>query len=212
MISDLPDGFRAEFAVDVPLGRVWKRLTASPTESADGYWLPGFDATGTVIDRTDSEHLLLRKDADPCGGSTITFSFVVVDDSTCVMVSQTEFGDWFEAMRDILRIGWRHIAADIETFLATGVHPARHMRWWGDLGADLSVAMGGVRLGRINEGGLASALAAHTNDLLVVLAGAPVCDLDDVVTTLRVVGPNPAHLDAEVVRDGNVVHLSITRD
>jgi hypothetical protein len=210
MISDLPAGFRAEFAVDLPLGRVWDRLTASPTDSADGYWLPGFDATGTVIERADSEHLLLRKDSDPCGGSTIQFSFVSVNGSTSVTVSQTDFGDWFEQMRDILRSGWRHIAADIEAFLATGVHPARHMRWWGDLGADLSVAMGGVHLGRINEGGLASALAAQTNDLLVVLAGAPVCDLDDVATILRVVGPNPAHLDAEVVRDGNVAHLSIS--
>lgn len=212
MISDLPDGFRAEFAVELSVGRVWDRLTASPTESVDGYWLAGFDATGTVIDRADSEHLLLRKDSEPCGGSRIEFSFVAVDDSTSVAVSQTEFGDWFEEMRDILRSGWRHIAADIETFLATGVHPARHMRWWGSLGADLSVAMGGVHLGHINEDGLASALAAQTNDLLVVLAGAPVCDLDDVATILRVVGPNPAHLDAEVVRDGSVAHLSISLD
>ena len=52
-------------------------------------------------------------------------------------------------------------------------------------------------------------LGLRDDDLLVVLAGAPVSTYDDLVTVLRVLGTLPGEVRAEWVRDG-VLQTSLT--
>ena len=45
-----------------------------------------------------------------------------------------------------MSVGWRYIVADLQTYLATGVHARRHLRPWGDLGAEATAIDGGVSI------------------------------------------------------------------
>ena len=98
----------------------------------------------------------------------------------------------------------RYIVADLQTYLATGVDPRRHLRPWGDLGADATAIDGGVRVDRVRPGALANRLGITAGDLLVTLAGAPVASLDDLVTILRVLDSS-ARPDAEWIRSGSLM-------
>ena len=119
-----------------------------------------------------------------------------------VDVSQAEFGDWLDSMYEIIGVGWRHIVADIEAYLEFGVHPSRHLRPWGDLGAGMSPAPGGVLVGAVRPDGLAAELELVDGDVLVVLGGAPISSIDDLITVLRVLIPAEHSVDAEWIRDG----------
>lgn len=218
------DRFDSRFVIDAPIDEVWKRLTTfsgTPYEGDPGdpadigpdqLWLPGFDASATVLTSEAPTRLAARKDHDPCGGTSIEFGLgadgsgtgvpSTVVPSTVVSVSQAEFGDWLDPMYEIIGVGWRHIVADIEAYLTFGVHPSRHVRPWGDIGADISPAPGGVRIGTVHPGGLAAELELADGDVLVVLAGAPISAIDDLVTALRVLIRAEYSVDAEWIRDG----------
>ena len=151
--------------------------------------------------------LVARKDHEPCGGTLIEFGLAADGagtggPSTIVRVSQAEFGEWLDAMYEIIGVGWRHIVADIEAYLSFGVHPSRHVRPWGEIGADIAPAPGGVRIGTVHPGGLAADLQLVEGDVLVVLAGAPISSIDDLVTARRVLIRAEYSVDAEWIRDG----------
>lgn len=121
---------------------------------------------------------------------------------------QSGFGDWLAGREDLVAIGWRAIVADLHTFVATGAHARRHLRPWGDLGADATADDGGLRVSGVRAGGLADRLGLRDGDLLVVLGGAPVSSLDDLVTVLRVLDGAPGRPSAAWVRDGRLVEVA----
>jgi hypothetical protein len=200
-----PDHFEATFVLSIDRGAAWKRLTEHPVESTtevDRYWLPGFDSAATVIDEEPEAQLRVTKDDQPCAGTEIVVTLTDSEAGTQITVVQSRFGDWLPARYEMMAIGWRHIVADLHAYLATGAHAARHLRAWGDLGADATPASGGMRVSGVRDGALADRLGMRDGDLLVVLAGAPVSSYDDLVTVLRAIGALGGEVRAEWVRDG----------
>ena len=202
------DGFEATFRLQVDRTTAWRRLTGDDagTEPGAHLWLPGFDAQATVTDVEPLRRLRATKDDEPCAGTDIVVTLEDDETGTRITVVQSRFGDWMPAMREMMAIGWRFIVADLRLFLATGVDARRHLRPWGDLGADASAADGGVRVEGVRVGGLADRLGMVDGDLLVTLAGAPVASCDDLVTVLRVLDAGAAaDVGAEWVRAGELV-------
>jgi hypothetical protein len=197
------DGFEATFHVRIDRDTAWARLTER--DAGDGrLWLPGFDSRVTVRDAQPPERLEAVKADEPCAGTDIVVTLESSDTGTRIRVVQSRFGDWLTDLRDTMAIGWRHIVADLQTYLATGVHARRHLRPWGDLGARPHAVDGGVRVDHVVAGGYADRLGLADGDLLVTLAGAPVSSLDDLVTILRVLDAGAPN-DAEWVRRGALV-------
>jgi hypothetical protein len=199
-----PDHFEATFVLDIERAVAWSRLLEHPVDSeqAARYWLPGFDAVATVEEQRDGEHLRMTKDDEPCAGSEIMVTLADTETGTRITVVQSRFGDWMPARYDVMAVGWRHIVADVHTYLATGVHAGRHLRAWGDLGAEMTPVDGGLRIEAVRPATVADRLGLVHGDLLVVLAGAPVSTLDDLVTVLRVIDGAPLDVGAEWIRDG----------
>lgn len=202
-----PDHFDASFVLQIGREQAWSRLLARPIDSTTGderWWLAGFDSAVTVDESTEGEHLRATKDDEPCKGSEIVVQLRDVEGGTEVTVVQSRFGDWLPGGYDLMAVGWRNIVADLQTYLATGVHPGRHNRPWPDLGADVEPVDGGLRIGLVRDGTLASRLGLAEEDLLVVLGGAPVSTVDDLVTAMRVLDGTDIDVSAEWVRDGAV--------
>ena len=203
-----PDRFEATFVLGVDRDAAWKRLTEHPADSAGGaerYWLPGFDGVATVTEQEPGRELRLTKDGEPCAGTNIVVTLADAETGTRITVVQSRFGDWMPPLYDVMAVGWRHIVADLQTYLSTGAHARRHFRPWGDLGADVTPIAGGLRVSDIRPDTLADRLGLRDDDLLVVLGGAPVSNYDDLVTVLRVLDAHPDQVEAEWVRDGALV-------
>jgi hypothetical protein len=200
-----PDGFEATFRLRIDRRTAWRRLTENAASSGEGehVWLPGFDSQATIVDADPPGRLHASKDDEPCAGTDIVVTLEDDEIGVRIHVVQSRFGAWLPEHYEMMSVGWRYIVADLQTYLATGVHPRRHLRPWGDLGADATAIDGGVRVDRIREGGLASQLGLDDGDLLVTLAGAPVASLDDLVTVLRLLDTArvPA---AEWIRSGSL--------
>jgi hypothetical protein len=184
------DAFEATFRVRTDRDTAWRRLTetAAGPDDTSRLWLPGFDSRVTVVESEPPARLRATKDDEPCAGTDIVVTLEADETGTRIRVVQSRFGDWLPARYEVMAIGWRFIHADLQTYLATGVHARRHLRAWGDLGCSFEAADGGVRIERVRAGGLADRLGMYDGDLLVSLAGAPIASLDDLVTVLRVVG------------------------
>ncbi|MFO7279702.1 MAG: PDZ domain-containing protein [Thermoanaerobacterales bacterium] len=201
------DGFEATFRVRLDRTTAWRRLTGRPLDATgddegEHLWLPGFDSAATVVDANPPERLRATKDDEPCAGTDIVVTLVDEGTGTRIHVVQSRFGNRLPAPRELMAVGWRHIVADLQTFLATGVHAGRHLRPWGDLGATVTARDGGLVVGDVRPGGLADRLGLVDGDLLTALAGAPVTGYAELDTVLRVVDPDGAPLAAEWVRAG----------
>jgi uncharacterized protein YndB with AHSA1/START domain len=197
------DRFHASFRLRIDRDTAWHRLTADEAGSdvPAHLWLPGFDSQVTVVDAAAPDRLRATKDDEPCAGTDIVVTLEDEDTGTRVHVTQSRFGDWLPTRYEIMSVGWRYIVADLQTYLATGVHARRHLRPWGDLGAEATAIDGGVSIDGVREGTLAHRLGLTSGDLLVTLAGAPVASLDDLVTVLRVLDA-ATRPDAEWIRSG----------
>lgn len=209
------DRFEATFVVYIDAHTAWTRLTEQPVESADGsrrLWLPGFDSSATITAYEDGSTLHATKDDEPCAGTNIVVTLADHEHGTQITVVQSGFGDWMPPLYDVMAVGWRHIVADLTTYLHTGVHARRHLRSWGDLGADVTVDAGGLRIHNIRPDTLADRLTLHDNDLLVGLAGAPVSSHDDLATVLRTLVNPTSDITAELVRDDTLVHATTSAD
>jgi hypothetical protein len=158
----------------------------------------------TVVDAEPPHHLRAIKDDEPCAGTDILITLEDDDTGTRIHVVQSRFGDWLPAHYEMMAVGWRYIVADLHTYLSTGVHARRHLRPWGDLGADFTAIDGGIRVDRIRQGGLADQLGMADGDLLVMLGGAPVASIDDLVTVLRVLDTSTRPV-AEWIRSGSLM-------
>lgn len=202
-----PDGFEATFRVRIDPGTAWQRLTGTdePVVTGDHIRLAGFDSMVTVVEADPPGRLRASKDDEPCAGTDIVVTLADDASGTRIHVVQSRFGDWLPARYDMMSIGWRHIVADLQAYLTTAVHPRRHLRPWGDLGADATATDGGVRIDHVRAGGLAHRLGLAEGDLLVTLVGAPVASLDDLVTVLRVLLATGAPPTAEWIRSGRLM-------
>jgi hypothetical protein len=199
------DRFESTFVIEIDRDTAWARLTEHPIDSSTDrkqYWLPGFDSTATVTDEDTGTRLQLTKDDEPCAGTDIVVTLDDEQGGTRITVVQSRFGDWLPALYDTMAVGWRHIVADLQTYLCTGAHARRHLRAWGDLGADVTPTAGGLRVSGVRSETLADRLGFHDDDLLVVLAGAPVSTHDDLLTVLRAISGEDKTVEAEWVRDG----------
>jgi len=198
-------GFEATFTVRVSRRVAWQRLTATPAgEGGEHLWLPGFDSSVTVDEAEPSSRLRATKDDEPCAGTEIIVTLEDADTGTRIRVVQSRFGEWLASRREMMSVGWRSIVADLQTYLATGIHAGRFLRPWGDLGADATSVDGGLLIARVRPDGLASRLGLADGDLLVMLAGAPLVSLDDLVTVLRVCDP-VAPGEAVWIRSGSLM-------
>jgi hypothetical protein len=209
------DHFEATFVISIDRDTAWKRLTEHPAGAAGEhkYWLPGFDATATVAEEHDGTRLRVTKDEEPCAGTEIVVTLSDGATGTSITVVQSGFGDWISEHYGMMAVGWRHIVADLETYLFTGVHARRHLRAWGDLGAKVTVAGGGLEVRDVRAGSLADRLGLEAGDLLVVVAGAPVSSYDDLVAVLRVLDhAPPATIDVEFVRAGELATATAASD
>ena len=200
------DHFEATFVLGIERDAAWARLTEHPLESDanDRYWLPGFDSPATVTEQEPGTRLRLTKDSEPCAGTDIVVTLEEAGTGTRITVVQSRFGDWLPRLYDAMSVGWRHIVADFQIYLCTGVHARRHLRPWGDLGADIAPIAGGLRITNVRADTLADRLGLRDDDLLVALAGAPLACHDDLLTVLRVLGTLPGKIEAEWVRDGTL--------
>ena len=200
-----PGRFEATFRLRIDRDTAWRRVTENATsDDGEHLWLPGFDSRATIVDANPPGRLHATKDDEPCAGTDIVVTLEDDEIGVRIHVVQSRFGAWLPEHYEMMSVGWRYIVADLQTYLATGVHARRHLRPWGDLGADATAIDGGIGVDRIREGGLASRLGLDDGDLLVMLAGAPVASLDDLVTVLRVLDTDgvPA---AEWIRSGSLV-------
>ncbi|MGH8978353.1 MAG: SRPBCC domain-containing protein [Acidimicrobiia bacterium] len=208
------DHFEATIVLHVDRAAAWKRLTEHSilsTSDATRYWLPGFDSAVTVSEEAPDERLCATKDDQPCAGTEIVVTLSDTEAGTQITVVQSRFGDWLPARYDMMAVGWRHIVADLHAYLATGAHARRHLRAWGDFGADARPRDGGLLVEGVRPDTLADRIGLRDGDLLVVLAGAPVATYDDLVTVLRVIATLPGPVHAEWVRDG-AMHTSLDGD
>lgn len=206
-MSDERDHFEATFVVGVDRGVAWDRLAGRRTEDG-AVWLPGFDAAATLDEEVAGERLRATKADEPCAGTDIVVVLEDVEAGTRITVVQSRFGDWLGGAYDAMAVGWRYIVADLRVALATGVHPGRHLLAWGDLGADVTPADGGLSVEAVRPGTLAHRIGLVEGDLLVLLAGAPVSGFDDLLTALRVLGSDPGEVSAAWVRGGELVEAS----
>jgi hypothetical protein len=201
------DGFEAVFEIAVDRSEAWRRLTGGRgvIEPGDELWLAGFDARLLVDDVVAGAKVHGIKDEEPCAGTRIV---VVLEDQksgTRVRVVQSGFGDWFRSAQEMLAVGWRFIVADLQTFLVTGVHARRHLRSWGNLGASVHTADGGVRVDAVDAGGMARRLGLREGDLLVSFREAPVASVGDLVTAVRTLGAHEELAQATWIRAGELV-------
>jgi hypothetical protein len=201
------DGFEATFRIRVARSAAWTRLVGGRDDIDPGthLWLPGFDSQATVVSAEATSELRATKDEEPCLGTDIVVTLEDDESGARIRVVQSRFGDWLAPHREVMAVGWQHIVADLQAFLATGVHARRHLRGWGDLGADTDAVDGGVRLGAVRSDGLAGRLGLIDGDLLTTLAGAPVTTLAELATVLRVIAADPRPTAAEWIRDGELV-------
>ncbi len=200
------ESFQATFRLRIDRPTAWQRLTANRLDPADGrdrLWLPGFDSTATVVDADPPTQLHATKDDEPCAGTDVIVTLTDDATGTRIRVVQSRFGDRLPAPRDLMDIGWRLIAADLHTYLATGVHPGRHLRPWGDLGATTTVLDGGLGLTDVRPGGLADRIGLVDGDLLVGLCGAPITSHTDLHSALRAIDAS-SQPTAEWIRDGQL--------
>jgi hypothetical protein len=205
------DGFEATFRLRIDRETAWQRLTETSAGSDDTrLWLPGFDSLATVLDASPPDRLRATKDDEPCAGTDIVITLEDEGTGTRVHVVQSRFGAWLEAGYEIMSVGWRYIVADLQTYLATGVHARRHLRPWGDLGAEPTAVDGGIRLDGVRQAGLVDHIGIIDGDLLTTIAGAPVASLDDLVTVLRVL-PAGARPAAEWIRSGALMTTNADR-
>jgi hypothetical protein len=202
------DRFEATFVVRTDSRTAWTRLTERSLDSTGEsrrLWLPGFDSSATITDCEDGAELHATKDDEPCAGTNIVVMLVDVEHGTQITVVQSGFGDWMPPLYDVMAVGWRHIVADLATYLNTGVNARRHLRPWGDLGANVSVDGGALRIHNVRPDTLADRLTLRDDDLLVGLAGAPVSCHDDLATVLRTLLDRPGTITAELVRDNTLL-------
>ena len=118
-----PDRFEATFVLGIDRNGAWARLTEHPIDSPDDekrYWLPGFDSAATVIEEEVGSHLRLTKDDEPCAGTYVVVTLSDDETGTRITVVQSGFGDWMPPLYDMMAVGWRHIVADLQTYLSTG--------------------------------------------------------------------------------------------
>jgi uncharacterized protein YndB with AHSA1/START domain len=175
----MDDRFEATFVVEVSAAEAWRALSeARALRSAEGagadqWWLPGFEATGEVLEVDPGRLIRVRKAEQPCIGTEIAVVLEATESGTRVTLVQSGFGAWFEAALEMLSIGWAHIVADFALYLEAGVRGRRHLAPWADPGWMLQTGPAGLEVTRVAPGSAAERLGLAPGDVLLALNGSP---------------------------------------
>lgn len=180
--------FEAAFTVGAPRSEVWRALEAGRS-STGGWWLPAFESHVEEIKCEPERCLRARKVEEPCAGTEIAITLEVDGNGTRITVVQSGFGDWFDAMRSVLTIGWGHIVADLALYFEHGVTGRRHLLAWADPGAGLIESEAGLVVDGVQLGGWAARHGLETGDVIVAVGNAPIVRRADLETALRVLPP-----------------------
>lgn len=184
------------FDADSPPEEVWSELRRARDEAlgpADGssWWLPGWISHCTVLAESD-DALTVRKDDEPCAGTTIVVEVCHAGSGSRIRVVQSGFDPEFVA-----RAGpsfWTHadrIAADFELFVRSGVLAGRAWCWPRvDLGFTARAESRTVIVESVAAGSWAETVGLTDGDVVLALAGAPLWGLADLQTAAHTVAPD----------------------
>ncbi len=163
----------------------WTALTGKPVEGeGTGYWLPGFEAPGDVLELDPGRLLRVRKAAEPCKGTEILFQLEASESDTKVTVVQSGFPAWVQAALEDFTMGWHEILADIVVFFEHGVRARRHAAPWASSGMATRTTAGGLEVLALSPGSFAER-ATQQGDLLLKLRGGPMLSRLQLQTMMR---------------------------
>jgi hypothetical protein len=200
------DRFEATFVVAVPPDAAWSALAAGRRDEHE-WWLPAFDSATEVAAVDDGRALHVRKTDEPCAGTEIVVTFEAAAAGTTVTVVQSGFGkELFAQSLEWLSVGWGHIVADLALYLERGVEGRRHRRPWGTLGCNVHETAAGLVVGSV-FGGFARRVGLAPGDVLLLVGGAPVANVRELATVMRVFGAGD-EIEAHWVRDRAVVRAA----
>jgi uncharacterized protein YndB with AHSA1/START domain len=190
----MEDRFEATFVVEVERAEVWEALVQDDRTEPGGpqrLWLPAFpNGTGEVLELEPERLLRVRKDQFPCEGTEIAITLESTDRGTRVTVVQSGFGAAFEAMLNLLALGWSQIVADLIVFCGRGVVAGRHELPWRDIGFQVRPADGGVEvIGKAAAGSFGEQAGLCEGDLVLAISSAPIIDLQDFTAVARALPP-----------------------
>jgi hypothetical protein len=190
------DRFQATFSIEATPAAVWRALadvadggdtSAVTGEGPAHWWLPGFEASGAVLEAKEGLLLRLRKDRQPCAGTEIVVTLEAEGSGTRVTVVQSGFGALFDIALDALEIGWSHIVADFTLFLRRGVRGERHTMPWATLGCALAETDCGLEVTAVYPQSFGDRAGLRAGDILLSAGGAPVLKRRELETVLRIV-------------------------
>ena len=191
--------FRATFDVDGTPAEVWKvleRLRAEhvdPESDPDRWWLPTFETTGTELAVEPERALTVRKDTEPCAGTTISITFEHVASGAHITIVQSGFDEGFVAgAGEGFRVICEQLAADLELFFTRGISGGRPGRPWTPFGCGVTETPVGLEVTDVWPGTWAARAGIAAGDVLLTVAGAPIVGERDLITVQRVIEPGVA--------------------
>jgi hypothetical protein len=186
------DGFEATFVVSTSRAVAWERLTsAAPAMEGIGaaregqWWIPGIEGPAEPIEVRDGALFWGRKAAQPCKNTEIVVRLEDAETGTRITIVQSGFGDGFATQRPWLAAGWYAILADLVAYFEHGVALGRHLRPWASIGCEVEETAAGLRVGKVDENGLAQSAGLEPGDLIVHIAGSPVLTVRDLAIVAR---------------------------
>lgn len=183
------------FTTDAAPDHIWAELRRARDEELTAsakpaeWWLPGWTSHCTVLAQTD-ESLTVRKDDEPCAGTTILVEISHVESGSRIRIVQSGFEPAFVAGAG--ESFWTHadrIAVDFELFVRHGVLGGRAWRWPKvDLGFTAHDDGAVLMVDAVAPDSWAAGVGLAERDLLLVVAGASLygpADLQTVQQTLE---------------------------
>jgi hypothetical protein len=188
--------FRTSFDIDRTPAEAWKvleRLRAErvdPDAGAETWWLPAFETTGTATEVDPERGLTVRKDTEPCAGTTISITFEHVESGAHITIVQSGFDEAFiEGAGEGFRVICEQLAADLQLWFARGVVGGRSGRPWTPIGCAVRPSGLGLEVTDVWAGTWAARAGLRPGDVLVTVGGAPIVNERDLITVQRVFGP-----------------------
>ena len=202
--------YERSFDVDEPPAAAWARLgAAQPADLPAGrWWLPGFDSTGEELDVDEPSRLTVRKDAMPCEGTTISFTFEHRGSGTRITVVQSGFDDAFvEGSGESFWLIAEQIGVDAELFFTRGVKGGRHSGPFAFLGFGTTTTPVGLEVSWVLPDTYAERAGYEAGDLVLSVGGAPIVGERDLLTVSRLVTPG-TEVSSVRARGGELIEIT----
>lgn len=197
------------FDVPCPPEDAWRllrrvSLDGRTTEPGE-WWLPGFASRCTELASEVGSHLQVRKEDEPCAGTTIDVTIEHTPSGSSIRVVQSGFDPAFVEMAgEGFWLHAEHMAADFELALRQGVVVDRAWRWpQVDLGLACATVDAAVAVSEVRAGTWATRAGLAVGDVVVGLAGASIYTARDLETVRQTVADG-SEVSVEYVRDAAV--------